>query len=233
MLALGPLLDELAGVYGELEPPPVRSAFELLLLENVAYLVDDRRRATAFDMLTRSVGATPEAILSATPEELERVTTAGILQEHQANKLRAVAELAARLPLNELNELPVREAKRVLMRFPSIGEPGAEKILLFSRSHALPGLDSNAVRVLTRVGIAQEMPTYAATYRDVQRVLEPYLVNGVDWLIRAHLLVRRHGQELCKRSRPRCERCPLTRVCEFYAGTAAAGGPSADQVSPR
>jgi hypothetical protein len=66
----------------------------------------------------------------------------------------------------------------------------------------------------------------------VQSFAQPYQDRGIDWLIRAHQLLRRHGQELCRRSRPRCAACPLTAQCAYYAGTAGAW-PSADQVSPR
>jgi endonuclease-3 len=78
----------------------------------------------------------------------------------------------ARLALDEfegdletLRRLPLRQARRALMRFPSIGEPGAEKILLFGRSHAVLGLESNGVRVLTRLGVVPEGKSYGATYR--------------------------------------------------------------------
>jgi endonuclease III len=30
---------------------------------------------------------------------------------------------------------------------------------------------------------------------------------------RAHLLLKRHGQELCRRTRPRCAECPLAAGC--------------------
>ena len=99
----------------------------------------------------------------------------------------------------------------------NIGEPGAEKILLFARSHAVLGLESNGVRVLTRLGVVQEAKSYSATYRAVQSFVAPFAERGFDWLIRAHQLLRRHGQELCRRSQPLCERCPLTDTCAYFA----------------
>ena len=33
----------------------------------------------------------------------------------------------------------------------------------------------------------------------------------------AHRLLRRHGQELCNRSRPRCEKCPFPAQCPWPA----------------
>jgi endonuclease-3 len=110
------------------------------------------------------------------------------------------------------------------MQFPSIGEPGAEKVLLFARVYPVLGLDSNGVRVLTRVGLVPEAKNYSAIYRGVQRLGAEYADRGCEWLLRAHLLLREHGQELCKRTRPRCDACPLARGCAFYAPSTSGRG---------
>lgn len=214
------ILDRLVGVYGEPMAPPARTLLELVLLENVAYLVDDARREQAFDALRSRVGTQPAQILAAPDEALVAIATRGILPEHQADKLRTIARIAIDDfggGLDSLRDLPLAQARRALMRFPSIGEPGAEKILLFGRSHPVLGLDSNGVRVLTRLGLVREAKSYATTYRAVQAFAAPFSHNGFTWLIRAHQLLRQHGQELCRRARPHCDRCPLADTCAFYA----------------
>jgi endonuclease-3 len=221
MLALPEVLDHLAAVYGEPALPPVRPLFELVLWENVAYLVDDAARARAFDTLRAEVGLGPRALLSASDAALESVTGHGILAGHQAAKLREIARIAQETfggDLESVRGLPLPRARRALTEFPSIGEPGAEKMLLFGRVYPVLGLDSNGVRVLTRLGLVVEARTYGATYRGVQRLALEYAERGIDWLQRAHLLLRQHGQELCKRNRPACDRCPLNADCAFAAG---------------
>lgn len=217
MLTLPDLLEHLASVYGEPEPPPERSLFELVLWENVAYLADDAARARAFSTLAALMGLRPDRLLAASDEELEIVTGHGILAANQAAKLREIARLALDEDVEAVRGLPLPKAKRALMRFPSIGEPGAEKILLFARIQPVLGLDSNGVRVLTRVGLVSEARNYSATYREVQRLGAQYANRGLAWLIRAHQLLREHGQTLCRRSRPLCERCPVTAECAFYS----------------
>src|SRR6266851_3718438 len=220
MLHLEELVDRLAGVYGEPASPPSRTLLDLVLLEDIAYLSDDRRREQAFVELQRQVGTLPHQILAAADEALVSVTAHGILAATFAEKLRRVAELALDEfggDLESLRGMPLAQARRALMRFPGVGAPGAEKLLLLGGSHPLLGLDSNGVRVLTRVGVVKEAPSYAATYRNVQGFVSTYADKGFDWLIRAHRLLRQHGQELCKRSRPRCDRCPLNDVCVYAA----------------
>lgn len=220
MQALEEIIDLLASVYGEPLPPPARTLLELVLLENVAYLVDDDGRRRAFEALQARVGTEPAQILAASDEALASVAARGILPEHQAGKLKTIARLAAEEfggGLETLRQQPLERAKKALMRFPSIGEPGAEKILLLGHSHPVLGLESNGVRVLTRLGLVPEAKGYAATYRRVQALVAPYAARGIDWLIRAHQLLRQHGQELCRRTRPQCDRCPLAPECAFYA----------------
>jgi endonuclease III len=220
MLTLPEALDHLAEVYGEPSLPEARPLFELVLRENVAYLVNDSARAWAFETLRTEVGLAPEALLMASDASLASVTSHGILAEHQADKLREIARIARDSfsgDVESVRTLPLPQARRALMQFPSIGEPGAEKILLFARVYPVLGLDSNGVRVLTRVGLVAEGKSYSATYRGVQRLGAEYAARGCEWLIRAHVLLRQHGQELCKRTRPRCDACPLSRDCAFYA----------------
>jgi endonuclease III len=104
----------------------------------------------------------------------------------------------------------------VLRQFPGIGEPGAEKILLFSRKQAVLALDSNGLRVLLRVGFGAESKSYQATYRAVQVAAQLSSPQEFDWLIETHQLLRHHGQRLCKRTSPNCPVCPLQATCQYY-----------------
>jgi endonuclease III len=202
-------------------PPPApfpTRPFEIILFENVAYLASDVRRRRAFDALATSIGTTPQEILAAPPEKLWRVTEHGILPDQFAAKLALAAEIALSECDGDLDAVvrkPVAEAKRTLRKFPGIGEPGAEKILLFTGRHAFLAPDSNALRVLVRLGVVTERKNYAATYKAAREVAERQLGDDVDAHLAAHQLLRRHGQEICKRSSPACERCPLNDRCRF------------------
>jgi endonuclease III len=113
-------------------------------------------------------------------------------------------------------KLPFPKAKKALQTFPGIGESGAERILLFCHTHAVLALESNGLRVLLRLGFGEEKKSYSTTYRLVQKAVEEGLEKEYSWLIQAHLLLRHHGQELCKRTKPECKKCPLAADCEFF-----------------
>jgi len=217
-MALPQIVERLQAYYGQSKPPKLAGPWEMILWENVAYLADDDRRRQAFQTLKKRVGVRPEQILSASDEALLEVTRHGIMAEQFADKLRKCARIALEDfdgDLDAVLKWPLPKARKALRKFPGIGEPGAEKILLFTRTQPVLALESNGLRVLLRVGYGEEKKGYSATYRLVQQAVEPELDRDYPWLIQAHLLLRRHGQESCRRTEPLCPECPLASGCEF------------------
>jgi endonuclease III len=221
------VIGALEAFYGRPKPPAVRDPFEQVLWENVAYLANDERRAQAWKRFKSEVGTKPAQILKAARSKLLDIGKAGIVPFLTADKLRKIAEIAVEEfdgDLRPVLKLPLPQAKKALRKFPSIGEPGAEKILLFSGSHPVLALDSNGLRVLLRLGFGKEGKTYAKSYRCAQEAVAPGLTLDAPWLTRAHQLLRRHGQELCKTNHPRCEACPLQADCAYFrAGPSPSG----------
>ncbi len=227
MPKLSPLIaivKKLEKFYGRPKHPEATEAVEIILLENVAYLADDDRRALAFAALKKKVGTRPEQILKASQKQLEEITRmGGIFPELRAQRLRQIAELAHWIFKDDLaSELkkPLAQARKALRKFPAIGDPGAEKILMLTRSHPILALESNGLRVLLRVGFADEKKSYSASYRGVQQALAGQLPKDYGELIAAHQLLRQHGQELCKRTRPLCNACPLKNDCRYFESLA-------------
>ena len=216
-------LDRLEKLYGEPMPPQFRDPLEMIVFENVAYLVDDRRREAVFQDLKKKVGLKASDILAASDETLQKVATpGGINLEGRIEKLRSIARIVLdefNGDLNQVLKLPLKPAMKSLKKFPGIGDPGAEKILLFTKTFMILALESNGLRVLLRLGFGEEHKNYSTAYRSVQEAVKDQLKLDCDWLIRAHQLLRRHGQEVCKRTEPVCKQCPLNRFCQFALNT--------------
>ncbi len=213
------IVAALEELYGRLAAPVVTDPLEMILWENIAYLADDARRAKAWAEFRRRVGTKPAEILAAPRAQLMAIARSGILAADRVDKIREIARLALEDFGGEIGkalDASPAEARKALKRFPSIGDPGAEKILLFSRRERVLPLDSNGLRVLLRLGYGSQEKSYAATYRTVREATRPEWREDFDWLIAAHQLLRRHGQELCKAGQPRCEACPLRRDCAHF-----------------
>jgi hypothetical protein len=196
MRDLPALLDQLEQADGPPAPVPSTDGWELVLAENVAYLVDDQRRWHALAELRTTVGLAPEQILAA-PESVLRAIVIG--PGDRVQRLRRCAELA-------IAGAPWRA-------YPGIGQPGLDRIDLFTGSRPVLALDANALRVLTRLGHATPARSYAASYRQAQAAASAQLPATVRALQRAHQLLRRHGQLTCRRQDPACPTCALAPAC--------------------
>lgn len=214
------IIAELEKTYGSPEPPIVTDPLDMILFENVAYLVSDERREQAFNALRERVGLTPPEILMAHDETLLEVARLGGMRPAaRVEKLRRIAQIALQEFEGDFDKIlkqPLAKAKKSLKKFPGIGDPGAEKLLLFSKTHPILALDSNGLRVLLRLGYGEERTSYSSTYRSAQEAVGGELKKDYDWLIAAHQLLRRHGQELCKTTVPLCPQCPVKTSCQYY-----------------
>jgi hypothetical protein len=93
------IVAQLAKHYGAPDPPITTDPFELILIENVAYLVSDERRAEALKTLRKVAGTKPHQILTASHEQLLQATKLGGMHpEQRVNRLKEIA-LVARLNL--------------------------------------------------------------------------------------------------------------------------------------
>ena len=216
-LSLREAVAGLRTLYGRPAKPATSDPFELVLWENVAYLAPPDRRREAFEHLKKTIGTSPARILKASRAALDKVTAHGVMKEVFTAKLVESARIAIERFDGDLDgavRQPLAAARKALRAFPGIGEPGAEKILLFSGSQALLAPESNGLRVLARLGIIREGKSYARTYaagRDAAAALDA----KPSVLLEAHLLLQQHGQTLCKRTAPRCVACPLEARCLY------------------
>jgi len=214
------LIAHLRRRYGQPALPPARGPFELVLWENACYLLPDERRLEVFNALRDKVGLNPAAIDAASDGVLLPIAMRGGMRpEMRVFRWREVARITLNQFAGDLDSIlsrPYPEAKKALKQFPNIGDPGAEKILLLCGvTNGLP-LDSNGLRVLGRVGWGRIQKNYGATYRSVQDDVKPELPAGAKRLQEAHLLLRTHGQTLCKDKTPLCHECPVSAECRYF-----------------
>jgi endonuclease III len=222
------LIARLQKHYGAPELPPARGAFELVLWENACYLLPDHRRAAVFEGLRAQVGLTPDAIGKAPREVLLPLAALGGMRpETRVFRWQEIARITATQfqgNLEQILEWPYARAMKALKLFPCIGDPGAEKILLFCGLAAGLPLESNGLRVLTRIGYGRvHLKNYGAMYRSVQEAIAPELPKGAQRLARAHLLLRAHGKTICRDKQPACHDCPVEDACAFRNPGASKG----------
>jgi endonuclease III len=217
---LAKLLEALEKAYGKPKPPHPTDPYEMLVYVNCGYPASDAACAKGFQALQKEVGIAPDDLLAAPEAKLaELMRLGGIVPELRAKRLKEVAGLVKHAYGGSLRgkmKKSLPEARKMLKQFPTIGDPGADKILLFSNTAPIPAVPSNCLHVATRLGFGEEKKNYAATYKSAQEAIRAELPEDRDSLLRAYLLLKQHGQETCKFARPRCGECVVSSECLYY-----------------
>jgi endonuclease III len=213
------VLDRLETFYGPQEPSFPTEPYEFLVWWYCGYPASDAACSKGWANLTREVGIEPEKLLRATPAKLIAALKAGgMVPEIRAERLKEVAmrvqdEFGGDLLAGLVGPIP--QARKKLKSFPSIADPGADRILLFGGISPIAAVPSNCVHALDRILHPSETQNYSAAYREAQRTLASELPEKFDARTRAYLLLKKHGQETCKRTKPKCNECPVRRSCAF------------------
>lgn len=191
-----------------------RDPWHLILLENVVYLVGDEARARGFAVLREHTHLDAATIEGCPDELLQAACGEGRMADNQVRKLRECSVLFATVgDPRDLVKLPLAKARRALKRFPGIGNPGADKLLLFAGVEPVLALDSNGLRVLLRLGYGRDAKAYSTSYKSAQEAAMAELPADPDALMQAYLSLQLHGREICRNKAPACPVCPLRRNC--------------------
>lgn len=222
MVPLKNILSQLESFYGKQEPCWPTDSYLFIVWWYCGYPASDAVCNKGWESLNKTIGVEPQQILSATPAKLAAaLKPGGMVPELRAMRLK---EFAARVKDEFSGDLrsalvgPLPQVRKILKTFHSIADPGADRILLFAGIAPIAAVASNCPHVLVRIQHGQERENYGVTYREAQKAIEAELPEKFDARIRAYLLLKRHGQELCKRTKPKCSECPLNSSCKYAAG---------------
>jgi endonuclease III related protein len=230
------ILESLEQTYGPQQAAGPADPYEMIVYLNCGYPAGDASCSKGFDALKREVGLSPREILAAPKSKLVKLLRlGGIVPELRAARLQEIARkvkaefggdlrVALKQRMQEEKQQAgggIRGAKKLLREFPVIGEPSAEKILLFSMLAPVAAVPSAFVEVPARLWFGKAGKNYAADYRAARDILNAGLPETFEARQRAYLLLKKHGQQTCKRSKPKCEICPLTGQCAYIQLQAA------------
>lgn len=222
MRTLEPILKTLESFYGEQAAGWPTDPYLFLVWWHCGYPPSEERCTRGWEGLKAAVGVSPWDLTTASSARLARALKAGgMVPELRAARLRSIAkrtrgEFAGNLR-SALQGLSESEARKVLMTFPGIGAPGADRILLFDGLAPVAAVPSNSPHVLVRIALGREPASYTAAYAQAQHMIAAQLSATIAARSRAYLLLQRHARELCKRKNPKCGECPVSRRCAYFA----------------
>ena len=225
------MLDVLEKHYGRQKVVGPTSPYEMIVFVNCGYPATDESCTKGYEPLRAEVGTQPDQILKAPSAKLAKLTKpGGMFPELRAERLKLIARIAndnfggnLTWALEQLMgdektpaDKKLRRMKGALKEFPVIGEPGADKILLFSGIAPIAAVPSACTSVPQRILFGRENKNYGAGYRAAQEAMKAELPETFAARQRAYLLLKKHGQEICKRTKPKCEICPIQKDCSYF-----------------
>ena len=222
MQSVAETLDRLESFYGPQQPGWPTEPYAFLVWWHCGYPASDAACDRGWRSLQQTVGVEPQQLLGAAPSALAAaLKPGGMVPELRAMRLQQIAARVQDALDGDLRAAlmgPLPAARKLLKQFPNIADPGADRMLLFARIAPITAVPSNCPHVLVRIEHGMERESYSVTYREAQEMLDAELPKTYDARMRAFLLLKQHGQELCKRIRPKCEECPLRNHCAYVAG---------------
>ncbi len=189
---------------------PVSELVSAILSQNT----NDRLRDRAYARL-RERFPSWEAVRDAPVGEIVDAIRIGGLGPQKGPRLKGALEHITReqgeLSLDFLSTLPIDEAKDWLTAIDGIGPKTAAIVLLFALDRPAFPVDTHVHRVSRRLGLIGERAGRELAHGLLERLVPKERYRGF------HLLLIRHGREVCRAPAPSCEMCPLTELCCYYA----------------
>jgi endonuclease-3 len=189
--------------------PPIDELIDTILSQNTS----DINRDKAFDAL-KARFPTWEAVRDApVADVIKTIAPAGLANTKGPciqQTLRQITEERGGITLEFLTDMDVTEAKAWLTHFNGVGPKTAAIVLLFAFNKPAFPVDTHVHRVTQRLGLIGPKVGREQAHVDLEAIIPP------DEFYQAHLNFIQHGRTICQARRPLCERCPLTKHCDYY-----------------
>ena len=151
---------------------------------------------------------TPESLAASTPEEVFTYIRSVSYPNNKAKHLVGMAKI-----LVEKFHSQVPGGLDELQTMPGVGRKTANVIASVIFSAPAIAVDTHVFRVANRIGLT----TNARTPLAVEKQLVEYLPQ--ETLGIAHHWLILHGRYICIARSPKCEVCPISWFCKYYART--------------
>ena len=151
------------------------------------------------------VAPTAKEMNTLTIKEIEKYIASCGLYQTKAKNIKGLAEMI----MDKYNgEIP--DTMEELIKLPGIGRKSANVVML-EAFHNPQGvaIDTHAKRICNRIGISKE---------ESPEKIEKDLLKKIDkdeYFDANHLFVW-HGRYTCKARKPECEKCTITKYCNYF-----------------
>lgn len=198
--------DRLRAEYGRPVLVPHRAPIDELVLTVLSQNTNDRNRDIAYGRLRDRFSSWAE-VREAPVAEVEEAIRPGGLAPTKAVRIQEILRAIGDDDLLWMEHAPLEESRDFLCALPGVGRKTAACVLLFSFGLPDVPVDTHVSRVGTRLGLFRPRASFEEMHDEMLRLCDPEDAYEV------HVLLIRHGRRTCHARSPRCEACPLLRMC--------------------
>jgi endonuclease-3 len=201
--------DRLRETYGRPVNQPHGHPIAELVRTVLSQNTSDGNRDRAYDRL-RERYPTWEEVRDAPLEGVTEALRPGGLANTKAPRIQAIlSELGEDPDLDWTADAPREEVLEFLIDLPGVGRKTAACVMIFTWDRPEIPVDTHVKRVGTRLGLFRPGASFDEAHDEILRMVDP------EDAYEFHINLIRHGRAVCKAQRPRCDGCPLLRMCPY------------------
>ncbi len=208
-----PVVAALTDVYGLLDWSRQQDGMDELISCILSQSTNDTNRDRAFARLKETYPDW-EAVRFADLAELTDVIRPAGLANQKApriqNVLGIIYDEAGQYNIDFLSDRSIKDAKDWLCSLRGVGPKTAAIVLCFAYGRPAFPVDTHIYRVSKRIGFIPDK----LSANDAHPVMEA-IVPPEDYY-QFHIQLIQHGRDTCHARKPACERCPISKYCDFF-----------------
>jgi len=201
--------------YKRLELSPRRSHMHELISTMLSHRTTHADEEKAYYTMLERFGDWEGVMLAPFEELADAIATTrypGQKAPQIQQTLRRIKEARGQINIDFLEDMPVEEALAWLTKLPGVGLKTAALLLLFNFKKTVMPVDTHVFRVSQRVGLLEAKTTANKAHELLLHLLPDDPVE----LYNFHIHMLWHGQRICTFYKPKCEKCVLSSICNYY-----------------
>lgn len=208
------LIDAIISAYHDggkaLLTPHRGNPVDVLVATMLSQATSDVQSERAFKSLKRAF-PTWEEVIQADPQDIAAVISNAGLGREKAKNIQAVLKRVrddmGEIDLRRLGRLDPGEAMEYLLSLPGVGPKTAACTLLFGFGVPVFPVDTHILRIAKRLGIIPPAMSAEKAQAILNEMIPP------DRMLGFHLGLIEHGRKVCKKRKPMCEHCAISKWC--------------------
>ncbi len=198
------------GAFSGLLEPKRGNPVDVLVATILSQATNDTLSDRAFHSLKNAFSSWDE-VVDADPAEVARALAAGGLQREKTKKiqgtLRKLRDDFGTVTLDGLRDKSPQDTFDYLVSLPGVGPKTAACVMVFGLGKPAFPVDTHVHRLSKRLGLVPDRCNAAKTQEHLEKITPDEIKMPL------HVLMIRHGREVCSSRKPKCSVCPLANLC--------------------